>query len=200
MAGGQGGGGAGVATEGLAAVRRARRMRRLEELIDCGAFDRRKEVGLGPGGREAGGGAEAGLRAAGGGGDIAAMPPSAGTSPKKGKTAEEAAYSGRVRAWMGAAKTGRVAELAAALAAAPWLLTNRSEGTAEKQLGNSALHWAAASGQVQRIQGVGGWGGRVAAWGTAGRGNVKRRAGEVREGASFAGGDGYSQSPSLASP
>jgi len=40
----------------------------------------------------------------------------------------------QVKAWMGAAKSGAVAELKSLLAADAWLLTNRSEETAEKQV------------------------------------------------------------------
>ena len=42
----------------------------------------------------------------------------------------------------GRGEAGDVDGLAQCLAAEPWLL-NRSENTSEKQLGNSALHWAA---------------------------------------------------------
>jgi hypothetical protein len=186
-------------------------MRRLEELIDRGAFDRRREAVHGgkEGGAVAGGGgavggphmggrpetglngvesesapaavplsgnaspkpsktaaevgvsdlgrgAEAGLVGAESGIAAPAVPPSGVASRKPGKTAAEVEYAVRVRAWMAAAKAGRLAELKIALEEAPWLLTNRSENTAEKQLGNSALHWAAANGQVRRIYPGGG--------------------------------------------
>ena len=37
------------------------------------------------------------------------------------------------------------------LSAQPWLLTNRSENTAESLLGNTALHWASANGRVETV-------------------------------------------------
>ena len=53
---------------------------------------------------------------------------------------------------MDAAKAGDVDGLAQCLAAEPWLLSNRSENPSEKQLGNSALHWAAARGKPAALQ------------------------------------------------
>jgi tetratricopeptide (TPR) repeat protein len=49
---------------------------------------------------------------------------------------------------MGAAKRGDVDALAASLSEHPELLHNRSEETAEKLLGNTALHWASALGHL----------------------------------------------------
>ncbi|KAJ1625188.1 ankyrin repeat-containing domain protein [Pavlovales sp. CCMP2436] len=72
--------------------------------------------------------------------------PTAAEPAKPERTAEELAYRGRVAAWHGAAKRGDVAALELQLAEFPELLHNRSENTAEKLLGNAALHWAAAFG------------------------------------------------------
>ncbi len=56
-----------------------------------------------------------------------------------------------VAEWMEAAKRGNVAVLERLLGAEPWLLTNRSENTAESLLGNTALHWAAANGRLEAV-------------------------------------------------
>lgn len=66
-------------------------------------------------------------------------------------SAEQRAYAERVRAWQAAAKTGDVAALHAQLSAHPDLLHNRSEHTAEKLLGNTALHWACAGGHATAV-------------------------------------------------
>lgn len=68
--------------------------------------------------------------------------------PRTAKTPEQVAYATRVAAWQGAAKRGDVRALTELLAANAELLHNRSEDTAERLLGNTALHWAAAYGRV----------------------------------------------------
>lgn len=109
-----------VYADSLARVRTAWRARKLEALFERGAFD-------GPGAPAA----------------AAAAPP-----PKPPKSREEQAYAERVRAWHAAAKGGNVSALQSALRSHADLLHNRSENTAERLLGNSALHWAAAYGHV----------------------------------------------------
>eukprot|EP00967_Tisochrysis_lutea_P156007 scaffold313502_cov35-Tisochrysis_lutea.AAC.2 len=123
--------------QSLAAVRRAKRLKRLEELIENGAFERR--------GSENGEGGDHGAQD---GGDGARARGSVVRDSKTVKTAEEMAYAENVREWMSAAKAGDVARMSALLGEHQWLLSNRSENTAEKQLGNTALHWAAANGKV----------------------------------------------------
>ena len=118
-----------AASKDVALIEGLLRNQQLEALIERGAFNKRDDD-------DTGGGASA----------AAARP------QKREKTAEEVAYARSVKAWMDAAKAGDVDGLAQCLAAEPWLLSNRSENTSEKQLGNSALHWAAARGKPAALQ------------------------------------------------
>ena len=117
-----------AASKDVALIEGLLRNQQLEALIERGAFNKRDDDDTG-------------------GGAVAAARPQ-----KREKTAEEVAYARSVKAWMDAAKAGDVDGLAQCLAAEPWLLSNRSENTSEKQLGNSALHWAAARGKPAALQ------------------------------------------------
>ena len=119
-----------AASKDVALIEGLLRNQQLEALIERGAFNKRDDDDTGGGGASA----------------AAARP------QKREKTAEEVAYARSVKAWMDAAKAGDVDGLAQCLAAEPWLLSNRSENTSEKQLGNSALHWAAARGKPAALQ------------------------------------------------
>ena len=135
------------AADAVTALKVARRNARLEALIDRGAFNKKSATDGNGGGGGGGGGGAAGTGAASADG-------SSGTArrPKKERTPEEEKYAATVKEWHGAAKTGQVATLARLLKAEPWLLHNRSERTAEQQLGNTALHWAAAQGQKYAVE------------------------------------------------
>ena len=113
--------------QGLKAVKLAMRNKKLEELIERGAFQRRMDVAND-------GNTEAKER------------------PRREKSKEELEYARTVKAWHDAAKAGNVVALDEQLNRAPWLLSNKSEKTAEQQLGNSALHWAAAKGHEPAVE------------------------------------------------
>ena len=135
-----------LAAEASTALKVAQRNARLEALIDKGAFNK-KSATDGDGGGGAAGTAAASADGGNGGSGGGAV-----RRPKKERTPEEERYKATVKEWHGAAKTGQVASLARLLKAEPWLLHNRSEKTAEQQLGNTALHWAAAQGQKYAVE------------------------------------------------
>ncbi|KAL1528485.1 hypothetical protein AB1Y20_009828 [Prymnesium parvum] len=116
----------GAAAAALKEVRLAARNARLEALIERGAFQKQESAEASCGGGEAKG--------------------------KKEKSAEQLEYARVVGEWMAAAKAGDVAALERLLAQHAWLLTNRSEETAESLLGNTATHWAAAHGRVEAVR------------------------------------------------
>ncbi len=128
-----------AALEQLASVKTALRNLKLEALIERGAFNRR-----------AADDAAAASGADGGGGEAAAAD-GAAKGGKSEKTAEEVTYARTVAEWHGAAKRGETATLERLLGSDPWLLSNRSENTAERLLGNTALHWAAANGRAEAV-------------------------------------------------
>ena len=140
----------------LRQIRLAIRNERLEKLIDKGAFNPQNDGGGdgsgggGSGGGGSGGGDGDGGGGGGGGGD-GAKPLKPSTTVKPAKTREQIAYAQSVASWMGAAKSGDTSALAALLDKEGWLLTNRSEKTAESLLGNTALHWASAFGRVEAV-------------------------------------------------
>ena len=132
------------------------RNQRLEALIERGAFEKKRReeeeeeeqqrgAASGPT-ADGAGGSEGGM----GGGDAtaAAAPTTSAAAAKPEKTPEQLAYMADVAEWMGAAKRGDVDMLSRLLADKPWLLSNRSENTAESLLGNTALHWACANGRA----------------------------------------------------
>ena len=156
-----------AAVGALKDVKLAIRNRRLEALIESGAFERKRtdegEVdggGDGGGGGDEGGGegapaaqaTEASDVAAGRGGGAGAVGAAGGRGGKKERTAEQREYARVVAEWMGAAKRGDVGVLSRLLGEHGWLLSNRSEKTAEQLLGNTALHWAAANGQLAAVE------------------------------------------------
>lgn len=110
--------------------------------------------GGGSGGGGVGGGTTAGTSGGGGGGTVCtgAAAGAATVSAKREKTPEEQAYKLKVSTWMKAAKGGDVATLERCLAEDATLLSNRSERTGEQQLGNSALHWAAAHSRLDAVR------------------------------------------------
>ena len=112
-----------AASKDVALIEGLLRNQQLEALIERGAFNKRDDDDSGGGARRRRRGRKSARR-----------------RPRRWPTRAR-------KAWMDAAKAGDVDGLAQCLAAEPWLLSNRSENTSEKQLGNSALHWAAARGK-----------------------------------------------------
>ena len=160
----------------MKAIKLALRNQRLEELFEKGAFNKREAAGQGEAGPSGvgsgeagagdagpgdagGGGSTGGEDGAGGGGGESGGAAAGGGAPlkpsttvKPARTPEQVAYAQSVAAWMGAAKRGDVTMMATLLDKEEWLLSNRSENTAESLLGNSALHWASAFGRLEVVE------------------------------------------------
>ena len=128
------------------------RNERLEALIERGAFERKRDEASDEGSGGASGGPTASAAAGARSEEAPPAVAAAATSSKPQKTAEQIRYAETVASWMGGAKAGDVDTLERLLHADPWLLSNRSEDTAESLLGNTALHWAAARGQSGAVQ------------------------------------------------